>query len=346
MNGSEIPSHLVSGAVWLQLKLGAPRGKSIRSSPRLCSIPPSPLFLITFPKTQPLVWVWHFPFRVHSLLTFGYFVESVWKVVRSGRNFWEWQRRNCPQRFPRNTCYVMFNRVRCHQHQSIVQMCHLYLNVKLWTELNQPSLKYNNLLTTLARRNSNPFCSGQVRWQCHIRIMPWSPSVAITSLPESSAVTAVESRCCRQHCEESCHGLAFEGHLWFFSLLSILKPPVFTLSISQAIFLTCFCNSFSLIPLIPSLHFICLSYRLLLFNSCVPVITCLSTLSTNNCLYRSSQFIGASDWTYNGVFVCVFISVFAIGPGVKIRSYRFCFFPVWFEPYGCWSQPTTVWWVD
>lgn len=35
MSGGEIPSHLVSGAEWLQLKLGAPLGnKSKRSSAR------------------------------------------------------------------------------------------------------------------------------------------------------------------------------------------------------------------------------------------------------------------------------------------------------------------------
>lgn len=69
MNGSEIPSHLVSGTERLQLELEAPPGKSIRSSPCLCSISLPSLFLITSPKPQSLVWLWQFSFGVHSLLT-------------------------------------------------------------------------------------------------------------------------------------------------------------------------------------------------------------------------------------------------------------------------------------
>lgn len=69
-----------------------------------------------------------------------------------------------------------------------------------------------------------------------------------------------------------------EGHLWFTiptSIYSFNQSLHFSHLFYSLLFLT-----------FPS-TFICLSYRLLL-SSCVPVITCLSTLSTNNCMYLLS----------------------------------------------------------
>lgn len=119
--------------------------------------------------------------------------------------------------------------------------------------------------------------------------MPWTSSVAILLLAESSAVTAVKSRCCRRQREErelpqarNCKATSASPSV-YFSQYSNRRCLLF----QSAISLTCFSSSSSFLRLIfpPSFHFICLSCRLLFFSSCVPVITCLSTFSTNNCLW-------------------------------------------------------------
>lgn len=46
-----------------------------------------------------------------------------------------------------------------------------------------------------------------------------------------------------------------------------------------------------------SFHLICLSCHLLLFSSCAPEITCLSALSTNNCLLSCSLLVLLSEYT-------------------------------------------------
>ena len=90
------------------------------------------------------------------------------------------------------------------------------------------------------------FSSGQVRRQWRIKMVPWTPSAAILSLPGSSAAAAVEGRRRGQRCEESWQAnICNEGHLWFTILwLFSTHKPVFTLSISRSIFLTCFLSSF------------------------------------------------------------------------------------------------------
>lgn len=106
--------------------------------------------------------------------------------------------------------------------------------------------------------------------------------------------------------------------------------PVFTLSVSQP-FVSLFFSpkSLSLILLISSL---------LLFYPFVPSSPsqlCASDYRPLNsqhkqCLCCSSQLIGASDWIYNGLFVCVFISVFTIRPGIEIRSFNWKLYLIFF----------------
>lgn len=114
--------------------------------------------------------------------------------------------------------------------------------------------------------------------------------------------------------------------------------PVCTLSISQPICLSHSAHFFLLlfylyVPSSPSQLFAS-DYR--------PVNS-----QHKQCLCCSSQLIGASDLIYNGVFVCVFISVFTIRPGIKIRSfnwklYLIFFFCVCVCVYFCFWVPSFV----
>lgn len=98
-----------------------------------------------------------------------------------------------------------------------------------------------------------------------------------------------------------------EGHLWFTILFtSVTAQTTHIYAYIQPVhFSHSFVPVFSLILFIFSLHshLIYLSSQLLLLSSCVPVITCLSSLHTNNHLYRSKKFFWVLYWIYNCVFV-------------------------------------------
>lgn len=201
----------------------------------------------------------------------------------------------------------MFNHIRCHQHQFQVQMCHLYLNVKLWTEY----FYLKSLLKTILvlwwcclgagymkvpyQNNATiPICGQNVRCQ----------KVQLWQLLRATAAGNIVKR--------AATGKHLQWRLPLvnppFLLLLILKPPVFTLSISQLFFLT---FSLSLLSFLPILF-------LLPFYPFVPSPPSLLRLCANDYMPLSSQhkqplvmFLPVY-WCLCHVLVGVFIPVFTV----------------------------------
>lgn len=174
------------------------------------------------------------------------------------------------------------------------------------------------------------YCLGQVRRLCHIRIMSWTPSVAILSLPEGSAVTAVDSRCCRQRCEESWRRLAFCNEM-------MGKPPpgwlTFYLSpyanqqyfIFQSVYRTYLCNCFA----VTSFNF----YHSI---SSVCPVTSFSLAAVHQRLH-ASQLSAQTTACCPAVYWCFWVSIHCSHWSrdeekiIQLENY-FPFFPVRFQP--------------
>lgn len=153
------------------------------------------------------------------------------------------------------------------------------------------------------------YCLGQVRRLCHIRIMSRTPSVAILSLPEGSAVTAVESRCCRQRCEESWRRLAFCNKMigkpppgWLTFYFSPYANQQYFIFQSVRWFIALICATVSpsrlSIFIIPSYLFVLSppSLQQLCTRDYMPLS------SQHKQLLVVLQFIGASEWVYNAAY--------------------------------------------
>lgn len=158
-------------------------------------------------------------------------------------------------------------------------------------------------------------------------------SLATLSLPESSAVTAVVGRCCRQRWKETCHRQAI-ADFTILLLPSILRlASIYSFShsahLSHSFFPPSLCLSFC--SFLPFFYFIRLSHLLLL--SCVPVITGLSTRSTNNaCVVPPSLLVLPIEYT----MVCLFVYLFQYSPsGQALRWDHLTGNYIWFSSFLC-----------
>lgn len=194
------------------------------------------------------------------------------------------------------------------------------------------------------------YCLGQVRRLCHIRIMSRTPSVAILSLPEGSAVTAVERRCCRQRCEESWRRLAFcnemigkaTSGLTNLLLFSLCKPTVLHLSISPLVYRTYLCNCFAVT-----------SFNFYHSTSSVCPVTSFSLAAVHQRLH-ASQLSAQTTACCPAVYWCFWVSiqcyVFSftahIDPGMKKTSYSSKIISL-FSPFDFYHLPSVViHWLD
>lgn len=167
--------------------------------------------------------------------------------------------------------------------------------------------------------------------------MLWTSSVAILCLAGSSAVTAVVSLCCINVVKWSRCSATSASRPFYCSQYSNQQYLLFQ-SVSTFFTLVFLTLSLSFLAFVPSFCFICLSYRLPLFSSCVPVITCFSTAGTNSRLCPSSQFIGPSDGAHSAVSLCVYC--------LQCSPFVQAWF--WFLNWALqsWNHPTIVLWAD